>query len=95
MSEAITKETVAALAEKLDGLDLTEAERAALDGLMARAANVEAEVEGFGVVYEIEVTYKHDDVGDKQQRPTTEMKVAAGLGLFPSRNFWTDMRPLS
>ena len=98
MSEVITKETVAALAEKLDGLDLSEAEGAALDALIARAADAEAEVEGFGVVFEVEVTYKPGDLGPEgatPDRPSTEMKVAAGLGLFPSRNVWTDMRPRS
>ncbi len=98
MSEAITREAVAALAEKLDGLDLSDAEGAALDALMARAADAEAEVEGFGVVFEVEVTYKPEDFGPKGAqpgRPSTEMKVAAGLGLFPSRNVWTDMRPQS
>lgn len=45
----INPETLESLAAKLDGLDLTDAERAVLDRVLDRAASYEPEVEGFGM----------------------------------------------
>jgi hypothetical protein len=45
-----TPEMITGLADKLDGLDLTEAERTILDTVLERAASSgEPDVEGFGV----------------------------------------------
>ena len=90
MSDEINSESITGLAQKLDGLDLTEGERKTLEIMLMRAAESAAEVEGFGVVFQVETTYR-----PPSNRPNTEAKVASALGLFPSRNVWTDMRPLS
>lgn len=44
----INDDVLRGLAAKLDRLELDEAERAALDGILDRAAAYEPEVEGFG-----------------------------------------------
>ena len=44
---AISDEDLQSLAAKLDALDLSEAEQAALDGVLERAEAYEPEVEGF------------------------------------------------
>lgn len=41
--------TLNSLAEKIDGLDLTDAEQSVLDQLLERAAAYEPEVEGFAM----------------------------------------------
>ncbi len=95
--DAINPETVAGLAAKLDDLDLTEAEREALDTILDRAADSDTDVEGFGVVFEVETTVHGlpkgmKDRGGRESYP----KLVRGLGfdLGPT-GVWTDMRPLS
>ena len=51
--QTVEPEAVAGLAEKLAGLDLTADERGALDVMLERAADAGAEVEGYGVVFEV------------------------------------------
>ncbi len=67
-------DAVATLAVKLAGMELTVQERAVLDALLDRAASApEPEVEGFGVVYEIE-TKDHD------ARPIDAERIRRSLG---------------
>ena len=72
MSNEISEATANSLATKLEGLELSDEEHAALDALLERAAAADDGVEGFGVVFEVETTFR--------------TKVAGALGLFPSRN---------
>jgi hypothetical protein len=44
----ITPADIQSLADKIDGLDLTESERSILDGILDRAQATQDEVEGFG-----------------------------------------------
>lgn len=48
MSNPITSEAVASLAAKLGELELSDDERRVLDALLERAAQADADVEGFG-----------------------------------------------
>ena len=49
MSErTVTPETLRSLAAKIEGLDLTDAEQAVLEGVLTRAGLYEPDVEGFG-----------------------------------------------
>ena len=78
--------TLEGLAAKLHSLELTEAEQGALGTILQRAASVDAEVEGFGVVFEVETTFQQPpDIKELQQ------KLAFGIGVDP-QEVWTDMR---
>ena len=48
---AINDDDLKSLAAKLEGLDLTDPERAALDGVIDHAGAYEPDVEGFGTSY--------------------------------------------
>ena len=69
--ESITAEAIDGLGSKLDGLDLTDDERAVLDLLFDRAANAGDEVEGFFTYQKITWTV-HGGAADR---------IGAGLGL--------------
>ena len=56
-AEEIDANVLENLAAKVDGLDLTDQEYAVLNTVLERAASVDSEVEGFGVVYEVETTF--------------------------------------
>ena len=95
--ETINPETVAGLANKLDELELTEAEQEALDTIFERAADADADVEGFGVVFEVETTVHGQPKGARRQAGRDSYpKLVEGLGFDLGRDsVWTDMRPLS
>ncbi len=57
-AEEIDANVLENLAAKVDGLDLTDKETAVLNNVLARATSVDPEVEGFGVVFEVETTFK-------------------------------------
>ncbi len=95
--DAISHEAVATLAAKLQGLELTAEERDVLHAVVGRAVGADGDVEGFGVVFEIETTV----VGSGQPRlkDTFEKEewmyaVGRAAGLDPAKlGVWTDMRP--
>lgn len=79
---AISHNQVTDLADKLESLELDDAQAAALAHLLRRAAQG-PEVEGFGVVFEIETTFKGTD---EELQVWTDMRplgrdVMAGLGV--------------
>ena len=76
----ITSDTINSLAAKAEALELTTEERAVLDRVLERAAEAEAEVEGFGVVYEIEVKFKGTDE-ELQAVAARKWGRALGFGL--------------
>ena len=57
----VTDELLAGLVAKLRSLDLTDEESAVLGTLLVSASNQEPEVVGFGVVFEVETTFKGSD----------------------------------
>jgi hypothetical protein len=67
------------LGRKLESLDLTPPEKAALDAVFERAANFTPEVEGFGVVYEIETTFKGSD--EELQLTGAGQRLGRALGF--------------
>lgn len=67
------------LGAKLDSLDLTTPERAALDAILARAEEADAEVEGFGVVFEVETTFKGTD--EELQLTDVGQRMGRALGF--------------
>lgn len=74
----VTTEVLNSLGAKLEELDLSEAERAVLDHILARAASAdEAEVSGFGEMYE-EVAFVFDTV---VASPTADRLGKALLGI--------------
>ncbi len=84
----ITAETLNGLAGKLDSLDLTDDEQAALDALLDRAAVADADTEGFGVVYEIEVSFKGTD--EELQALTAQRlgrSFGFNIGMPPARSY--------
>ena len=89
MSEIpVTDELLAGLASKLRGLDLNEAEQAVLGTILATSAKAANEagndVEGYGVVFEVETTFK----GSDEELAAVLRKATGGSKV------WTDMRPL-
>lgn len=94
--QTIKPEAVVGLAEKLAGLDLTVDERGALDAMLERAADAGDEVEGYGVVFEVETTVKSEQptgVRSADQREwVTKVGRATGADLG-KLSVWTDMRP--
>ncbi|MGI9659012.1 MAG: hypothetical protein ACR2OD_08885 [Gaiellaceae bacterium] len=68
----ITAETLNALAEKIDSLNLTDMERSVLEQVLARAAACESEVDGF-----LMVTH---ELGVSAPRPGTASKLSRALG---------------
>lgn len=95
--EAVTAETVEGLAAKLETLDLTSNEAKLLGAILDRAADADADVEGYGVVYEIEVKVKNGQpMGNRDDSQRWLGPVARATGLGPDKlGVWTDMRPLS
>lgn len=92
--ETIKPEAVAGLAAKLAALELDDDERATLDGILDRAADTD--VEGFGVVFEVETTYKERSGDQLLGAADNEWvaKVGKATGMDLSRlGVWTDMRP--
>lgn len=79
----VTDEVLAGLASKLKGLDLSDDERAVLGTIVSTAAASQAEVEGYGVVFEVETTFKG-----------TDEELQALLRRASGKQVWTDMRPL-
>lgn len=78
MSEIeITADALNSLGAKLEGLDLTETERAALDAVLARAEGADAEVEGYGVVFEVETTFK----GTDEELQAVGRRIARSMGF--------------
>ena len=65
------------LAAKLDGLDLSESERALLDELLERAAEYEPEVSGFGFD-----TSRYTGLTSGADLSSTSLKLAGGLGFI-------------
>ncbi len=60
-TQEIDANVLESLAAKVDGLDLTDQEHNVLNTVLKRAASVDPEVEGFGVVFEVETTFKGTD----------------------------------
>ncbi len=69
-------DTLNSLAAKLDGLDLTDAERDLLDQLIERAAGYEPEVEGFGFA-----ASSYTGLKSGADLSATAFKLGGGLGL--------------
>lgn len=95
---AIDPGALPGLAAKLHGLDLSDDERRLLDVLLDRAAAFEPEVEGYGVVFEVETTVKAGQpMGAKAAPDDWVRKIASATGTDLSQlpGVWTDMRPLS
>lgn len=82
---AVTDELLDGLARKLRALDLTDAEQAVLGTIMATSAAAVSDVEPYGVVFEIETTFK----GSDEELQVALKRATGGLSV------WTDMRPLS
>ncbi len=80
---AVTDDIIAGLAAKLAALELTSEEQALLGSILATSAEAIGDVEGYGVVFEVETTFKGSD--EELQRA---LRKATGS------RFWTDMRPL-
>ncbi|NND76036.1 MAG: hypothetical protein HKN44_13620 [Ilumatobacter sp.] len=97
MSDTITPEAVASLATKLGGLALTDEERQVLDALLDRAAEADVDVEGYGVVFEVETTVvkSGQPMGiDGRADFDWVARVGRATGLDMSQlGVWTDMRP--
>jgi len=94
--QTIKPEAVAGLAEKLAGLELTADERGALDVMLERAADAGAEVEGYGVVFEVETTVKSEQPTGVRSADQAEWvkKVGRATGAdLSGLAVWTDMRP--
>lgn len=94
--DAIDSEAVAGLAEKLAGLDLTAGERDALEAILDRAADGGDDVEGYGVVFEVETTLKSEAPTGVRSADQQEWvhKVGRATGADLSQlGVWTDMRP--
>jgi fibrillarin-like rRNA methylase len=86
MSEiAVTDELLGGLAHKLRGLDLTDDEQALLGTIMATSAAAVSDVEPYGVVFQVETTFK----GTDEELQAALERATGGLSV------WTDMRPLS
>ena len=81
----ITTEVLNSLGAKLEDLALTDSERAVLDTVLQRAESVGDEVEGFGVVFEVEPTFKGTD---EELQPT-----AAGSRLRGPLGFHIHVNP--
>ena len=69
-------DTLNSLAAKLDGLDLTDEERALLDELLERAAGYEPEVAGFAMG-------DYSGLLSGADLSPTGFKLATGLGKLP------------
>lgn len=79
----VTDEVLAGLAAKLKGLELSEEEQAVLGTILSTSAASQAEVQGYGVVFEVETTFKG-----------TDEELQALLRRASGKRVWTDMRPL-
>jgi len=75
----INEDDLNGLAAKLDGLELSDTERALLDGLMERAAAYEPEVEGFGFDTSAFGSYSGQQSGAGLK--ASSLKLAGGLGF--------------
>ena len=75
---AISNDDLNSLAAKIDALDLTEAERAALDGVLERAEAYEPDVEGFGFNAAQYTSPSQSGVG----LTATALKFGGGLGFI-------------
>jgi hypothetical protein len=71
---------LASLADKIDGLDLTEAEHAILDAIFTRAAAHDDEVSGY---LEIEQTTTYGGARRDAVNPTLDRLVRAVGPMFP------------
>lgn len=74
---AISDDDLKSLAAKLDALDLNEAERAALDGVLDRAEAYEPDVEGFGTA----TAYYTGTTTSGANLSGTSLKLGGGLGF--------------
>jgi len=98
MSDPIKPDVLASLAAKLAQLELTADEHQQLEALLGCAAAADAEVEGFGVVYEIETNAGRALQPMSLADPGSDVwmrKIAAATGVDLSQlpEVWTDMRP--
>ena len=57
----VTDDVLAGLVSKLRSLDLSDDESAVLGSLLVTAANQQSDVSGFGVVFQVETTFKGTD----------------------------------
>jgi len=56
--EELDANVLESLAAKIDGLDLSAQEGSVIKAVLARATRADAQVQGFGGVFEIETTFK-------------------------------------
>ena len=89
----IDDEVLNGLAAKIDSLDLTETERAMLDGLFERAEAYEPDVEGFAFNHAAYGSYRGDRSGASLSG--TSLKMAGGLGFItrPSLGYGDPLDP--
>ena len=80
-SEAIDATVLESLAAKIDGLDLTAQEEAVLTSVLARAAAREADVQGFGVVFEVETTVRASNEEVQLSAPAARWGRALGFHI--------------
>ena len=87
MTDTSQTKALEGLAAKIGALDLTGEEKEVLGALLERAGAASPEVEGYGVVFEVETTFR-----DAPEVWELRGKLAYGIGLDP-KLVWTDMRP--
>ena len=79
VEETVTNSVLNGLGAKLDSLNLTTQERAALDAILARAEGADVEVEGFGMAFEVETAFKGTD--EELQLTDVGQRMGRALGF--------------